>query len=291
MLKSRLELDARATLGEGPSWDASSGQLIWVDIEGCMLHRYSPQTGEDEARQLDQMIGVAVKRHSGGYVVGLANGFHYYDPDRDSLTPVADPEEDLPDNRFNDGKCDPEGRFWAGTMALSQDEGKGSLYCLHLDGTVEKKLDSVTISNGLDWSLDERTMYYIDTPTRRVTAFDYHRDSGRIENPRTVIQIPEGMGDPDGMTLDAEGMLWIALWGGSTVGRWNPDNGDLIARIDMPVSQPTSCTFGGADLETLFITSARSGLSEEELESQPQAGGVFSCRPGVRGRPAVEYRG
>jgi sugar lactone lactonase YvrE len=291
MLKPRLELDARATLGEGPSWDPSSQRLTWVDIEGCRLHRYSPPSGEDESTQLEQMIGVAVVRRSGGYVLGLANGFHAYDPERGSLTALGDPEEDLPGNRFNDGKCDPAGRFWAGTMALSQEEGKGSLYCLHLDGTVEKKLDSVTISNGLDWSLDERTMYYIDTPTRRVTAFAYDRDSARIGNPRTVVRIPDGMGEPDGMTIDAEGMLWIALWGGSMVGRWNPADGELIARIDMPVSQPTSCAFGGPDLETLFITSARSGLSEDALESQPQAGGLFSCRPGVQGLPAAQFRG
>jgi sugar lactone lactonase YvrE len=291
MLEARLELDARATLGEGPCWDARASRLHWVDIEGCALHRYDPATGRDEVRALGRMPGAVVPRRSGGLLLAMQDGLRALDPETGEWTTLADPEEGDPEMRFNDAKCDPAGRFWAGSMAISAEAGRGSLYVLDAALRLERKLDGLAISNGLAWSPDERILYHIDSPTHRVTAFDYERETGRISAPRVAVTIPDGMGDPDGMTIDVEGMLWIALWGGSAVARWDPGSGALLERVELPVSQVTCCAFGGAELDTLYITSARSRLTEAQLASEPLAGGLFSVRPGVRGFPAVEFAG
>jgi sugar lactone lactonase YvrE len=291
VIEAQLELDAKATLGEGPCWDARRQSLIWVDIEEHRLHIYDPAKRVDRAIGVGQPIGAAVTRKSGGALLALQQGFYAFDPDTETLEQLSDPETDLPENRFNDGKCDPAGRFWAGTMAVSEAPNCGSLYCLDTDLTVHKKIEGVSISNGLAWGPDERVMYYVDSPTREVVAFDYDKLSGEIANRRVVIQIPDGMGFPDGMSIDEEGMLWIALWDGAMVGRWNPANGALLGEIPLPVSRPTSCVFGGENLGDLYITSARSRLDKETLAAQPLAGGVFKCSPGIRGGPAWDFAG
>ncbi len=291
IIEAQLELDAKATLGEGPCWDARRRLLYWVDIEEQRLHIYNPASREDRATNVGQPIGAAVLRKSGGVMLALQQGFYAFDPGTEILEQLRDPETHLPENRFNDGKCDPAGRFWAGTMAMSEAPDCGSLYCLDTDLTVRKKIDNVSISNGLAWSLDERVMYYVDSPTRNVVAFDYDKASSAIANRRVVIRIPDGMGFPDGMSIDEEGMLWIALWDGAMVGRWNPSNGALLDEIPLPVSRPTSCVFGGENLDELYITSARSRLDQETLAAQPMAGGVFKSRPGVRGGPAWDFAG
>jgi len=291
IIETHLELDAKATLGEGPCWDARRQSLYWVDIEESKLHVYDPAKREDRAISVGQPIGAVVTRRSGGVLLALQQGFYAFDPDTETLEHLHNPEPHLPENRFNDGKCDPAGRFWAGTMAMSEEPIRGNLYCLDTDLTVHKKVEAVSISNGLAWSPDERLMYYVDSPTRVVTAFDYDKASGEIANRRVVIQIPDGMGYPDGMSIDEEGMLWIALWDGAMVGRWNPANGELLGKIPLPVSRPTSCVFGGENLDELYITSARSRLDEETLAAQPLAGGIFKCRPGVRGGPAWDFAG
>lgn len=291
IIEAHLELDAKATLGEGPCWNAGRQSLYWVDIEEGKLHVYDPAKREDRAISVGQPIGAVVTRRSGGLLLALQQGFYAFDPDTETLKHLHNPEPHLPENRFNDGKCDPAGRFWAGTMAMREAPDCGSLYCLDTDLTVHKKVEAVSISNGLAWSPDERMMYYVDSPTRIVTAFDYDKASGEIANRRVVIQIPDGMGFPDGMSIDEEGMLWIALWDGAMVGRWNPANGELLGKIPLPVSRPTSCVFGGENLDELYITSARSRLDEETLAAQPLAGGVFKCRPGVRGGPAWDFAG
>ncbi len=290
-LTAELEFDARATLGEGPCWDAHTQRLYWVDIEKHQLHLYDPATRTDRSFALAQPVGAAVLRKSGGLMLALQQGFYGFDPDSETLTHLDNPETHLPENRFNDGKCDPAGRFWAGTMPLCETKDCGSLYMLDTDLTVHQKVTGVRISNGLAWSPDERTMYYVDSPTRVVTAFAYDKATGAIANRRVVIEIPDGMGYPDGMSIDAEGMLWIALWDGAAVGRWNPLTGALLAQISVPVSRPTSCVFGGKDLDELYITSASTRLSAEVLAQQPLAGGIFKCRPGVRGGPTWEFAG
>ena len=293
MLNSEAELviPAKAILGEGPCWDSDKKVLYWVNILDKKVNIYDPRSHKNREIQLGQMVGTVVPRRAGGLVVALEKGFHFLDLETEELTPIDDPESHLPENRFNDGKCDPFGRFWAGTMSLSEEMGQGSLYCLGTDLRVDKKREGLTISNGLAWSPDQKYMYLIDTPTKKVTRFDYNLKSGDIENPTEVIAFPEGVGAPDGMTIDEEGMLWIAHWGGSQVSRWNPETGEQVSSIPIPSLNVTSCAFGGENLDDLYVTTARKNTSEENLDRFPEAGGVFKVRSGVKGLPAYTFNG
>jgi sugar lactone lactonase YvrE len=298
MLTAELVLDAKVLLGEGPWWNARTGQLYWVDIEGCAVHVFDAVTGKDRRIDVGQMAGCVVGRKSGGVVVALQTGFYALDLETEELTPLVDPERHLPENRFNDGKCDSRGRFWAGTTRVAHDQQVGSLYRLDADLTVHRQLSDVWISNGLAWSSDDRTMYFIDSPTGQVVAFDFDADAGAIrgnKKRRLVIEIPKGGGSPDGMTIDEEGMLWIALWDGWRVIRVNPasrsERGAIIDEIKLPVARPTSCCFGGANLDELYITTASTRMPAEALAKQPLAGGLFRCKPGVKGMPMVEFAG
>lgn len=287
-----LFLDARATLGEGALWDSKHRELYWVDILEKKLCLLDPATKTNRIIALDQFIGTVVPRRNGGVMLALQRGFYWLNLETEKLTPVADPEKDLPDNRFNDGKCDPAGRFWAGTMSLVGKNNAGALYRLDADLSVHKMLDGVTTSNGIAWSLDARTLYYIDTPTRRVDAFDYDNDTGAIQNRRAAITIPETDGYPDGMTIDAEGMLWVAHWGGGRVTRWNPSNGKLLQTIRVPASRTTSCAFGNEKLDKLFITTAQLGRANQTPpEGEPHAGSIFVAEVGVSGIPSFEFAG
>ncbi|MBP1153391.1 MULTISPECIES: SMP-30/gluconolactonase/LRE family protein [unclassified Paenibacillus] len=288
---AELVWDGKATLGEGPSWDHRSGLLLWVDIEGKRVHYYNPAAGSNRTIQLDQMVGTAVPRAGGGLILALEHGLHTLDLKTERLTKLIEPEEGVESNRFNDGKCDEAGRFWVGTMNMQDEEPTGALYCLETNGTLRKVVEGVTISNGLGWSTDGRTMYYIDTPTKRVVAYDYSSASGAISNCRTVVRIPEDQGYPDGMTVDEEGMLWVAHWEGWQVSRWNPQTGEKIGFVRLPAARVTSCTFGGEHYDELYITTARTGLTEEQLAEQPYAGGLFRIKPGVKGRPTFFYGG
>lgn len=285
--EAELVLPAKAALGEGPCWDSQKGVLYWVNILGKTVNVYNPETNKNREIHVDQLVGTVVPRKSGGVVLALEKGFYYLDFETEQLTPISDPENHLPENRFNDGKCDPYGRFWAGTLSLSEEQGKGSLYCLHPDLKVEKKVEDLTISNGLAWSPDHRFMYLIDTPTKKVTRFDYDGETGEIANPVAVIEFKEGEGAPDGMTIDEDGMLWIAHWGGAQVSRWNPETGKKLTSIPIPALNVTSCTFGDSDLKTLYITTARKNMTEEQLREYPLTGGLFKVRTGIKG--AVNY--
>jgi sugar lactone lactonase YvrE len=286
-----LVLDTQSALGEGAIWNYKTGELIWVNITDKILNFYNPKLGFNKEMLTGQMIGTVVPSESGQMIVALENGFYQFDPETGTKTFITDPEADIPGNRFNDGKCDPAGRFWAGTMSTEGKRKAGALYRLDPDGTVHKMIDNVGTSNGIVWSLDYTKMYYIDTPTRKVMAWDYNNDTGDIQNPQTAIEIPEEMGYPDGMTIDEEGNVWIALWGGSAVGCWNPVSGELLRTISVPAKNVTSCAFGDDDLGTLYITTARQGTSEEELEEFPHAGGLFKTRPGVKGVEAFFFKG
>ncbi|MCM3719005.1 SMP-30/gluconolactonase/LRE family protein [Fictibacillus phosphorivorans] len=288
---AELVLPAKAALGEGPCWDSKKGVLYWVNILGKTVNIYDPKTNENKEIHVGQQVGTVVPRESGGVVVAMQKGFYFLDSETEQLTEIVDPEEQLPENRFNDGKCDPYGRFWAGTLSLSEEEGKGSLYCLHSDFNVEKKVGDLTISNGLAWSPDHRFMYLIDTPTRKVTRFDYDGETGAIDNPVPVIEFKEGEGFPDGMTIDEEGMLWIAHWNGAQVSRWNPETGEQLTSISVPALNVTSCTFGGPDLKTLYITTARKNMTEEEWGKYPLTGGLFKVETDVKGSPAYSFGG
>lgn len=286
-----LVLDARAQLGEGALWDARRGVLYWVDIEGFLVHVYDPATGADRALPVYEHVGCVAPREGGGLVVALRRGLAAFDPETGALEVRAIPPGHVSEVRFNDGRTDPEGRLWAGTMDLSFRPGAGSLWRLDPDWSLHRMVEGVTISNGLAWSRDASTLYYIDTPTRTVAAFDYDRARGTVARRRVAIEVPVAMGSPDGMTIDAEGRLWIAQWDGGCVGRWDPTSGRLLERIPLPARRVTSCAFGGPALEDLYITTARTGLDERSLAEEPLAGGLFRVRPGVVGVPAVPFAG
>ncbi|GAB3248422.1 SMP-30/gluconolactonase/LRE family protein [Larkinella harenae] len=268
-------LEHSCQLGEGPVWDAENKRVLWVDILPGDIHSFDPETKEHRTFNAGQMVGAIALLPSGNLIAALQDGFHTISLETGRVEPIADPEAHLPENRFNDGKRDPAGRFWAGTMALDEKPGAGALYMLDEDQSVSLKIDNVTCSNGLAWSLDHRLLYYIDSPTQQVVAYDYDLPSGSITNKRVVLQFGEDDGFPDGMTIDNEGMLWVAFWDGWKVGRYNPGTGEELRRIKLPAARITSCTFGGDTLQDLYITSAKKELSPEELEKQPLAGRLF----------------
>ncbi len=283
MRHATLYLDAKAELAEGPVWDDRTNRLSWIDIERGELHL------DKQVFRLGVKIGAAVPCQSGQFLLATANGFELFDPVSERRTPLADPEREIADNRMNDGKSDARGRFWGGSLSTTRQPGTAAFYVLDGDGSVRKAIDGLTNSNGLGWSPDGRTLYHIDTPTLEVRAFDFDLDSTTLSGRRTVVRFPDGVGRPDGMCVDAEGFLWIAHWNGGCVSRWNPVDGRQLESVSLPVRRVSSCCFGDADLGTLYITTARHGLSEEELERQPIAGGIFSFRPGVPGLPMTPF--
>lgn len=268
----------RCQLGEGPVWDIENQTILWVDIARGNIHQFSPDTGRHSSYFTGQPTGAIVLKKSGGVMAALQNGFFDINLRTQSQTPVSDPERHLPGNRFNDGKCDPAGRFWAGTMSVADEPGAGKLYCLDTDRSVSVKISGVGCSNGLAWSRDQGTFYFIDSAAQNVVAYTYNLATGEIYDPGTILEIPREAGVPDGMTIDTEGMLWIALWGAGKVIRLNPATGTIIDEIGLPVTLVTSCTFGGKDMRDLYITSACIGLSEAELAQQPLAGALLVCR-------------
>ena len=299
-MQAELLLDARATLGEGPAWDAKTQTLHWVDILGKRVHAW--RDGRDDFLQLDEFVGCVAPRRDGGLVAALHASFvtldwdvvrsgtphsqaGYHPAPRKLLASITEPAT----NRFNDGKCDPAGRFLAGTMDMNEKAASGNLYSLEAGKSPRKLLDGIRISNGLAWSPDYQTFYYIDTPTRQVRAFDYDLHAGHISNPRVAVEVPESMGWPDGMTSDMEGRLWIALWGGARVARWNPLDGRLEAEVNVPALQTSSCVFGGARRDILYVTSARKGMDESALAQYPLSGGVFQIETQTEGMPTFEF--
>jgi sugar lactone lactonase YvrE len=268
-------------------WDARSGRIAWVDILSRRVHLTDSATGATETIDTPLDVGAIAPRAKGGFVAALQDGFWVIgDGPARRIATIPEARSGL---RFNDGKCDPAGRFWAGTMAYDQAAGAASLYRLDADGLSTRVIDGVTISNGLDWSIDGSTMYYVDSPLQRIDAFDYAPDTGEIADRRIAIQVAPDAGTPDGLTVDAEGGIWIALWGGGAVHRYL--DGRLERVIQLPVSQPTSCAFGGAELDELYVTSAWEGLSDTDRRAQPLAGALFRIRTGIRGVPARSYIG
>jgi len=286
-----LLLDSRNRLGESALWHARTSRLYWVDIAGHQVHAYEPATGRSLAALVGQSVGAVVPTRRGEVLVALERQFAFLDLAGGRLTPFpVEPLEPV-GVRFNDGKCDPAGRFWIGSTSTGNAGGVGRLHCLFPDLHVEARLSGLTISNGLAWSRDGRTLFHIDTPTGRVDAFDFDPAAGTIANRRTLRQFAPGGGDPDGMTIDADGHLWVALWDGWRVERIDSNTGATIAEVKLPVQRVTSCAFGGPALDTLFITTARIGLDETQLAAQPGAGAVFAAQPGVRGVEAFEFAG
>ncbi|GAA0309076.1 sugar lactone lactonase YvrE [Gracilibacillus halotolerans] len=290
MNKVEIAYKIKAELGEGPSWDREQNVLYWTDIASSVVYIFDPNEGVNATIPIGQNVGAVVVDENSNLIVAAENGFYQYDMREKKLELIEDPEESIPENRFNDGKCDAKGRFWAGTMDREGRDPTGSLYCLDSSLTVEKKLSNLTTSNGIAWNMANDTMYFIDTPTRNVYVFDYDLETGRIENQRVAIKIPEELGSPDGMTIDTDDKLWIAGWGNGKLSRWDPVKGELLSTIDIPAKQVTSCTFGGENLDTLYITTARIGLSEQDLEQWPLSGSLFRLKTDVKGLAAHRFK-
>jgi sugar lactone lactonase YvrE len=284
---AELVIDLHADLGEGPFWHDDS--LYFVNINVGEIHRYRPQDRSMSCVTLGRTVGSAVPRASGGLVAASADAFLAV-ADDGSFEPIATVAIAHEAVRFNDGKCDPAGRFWAGTMDTSDPmSGLGDLYVLDVDRTVRHVLDDVRISNGLGWSPDHKTMYYVDT-LRGIDAFDYDVDTGHVANRRRLVTIDPRDGAPDGMCTDSEGHLWVAMWGGYCVKRFAPD-GSLEASIAVAAKHTSSCAFGGVDLRDLYITSATQDLEEADLAKDPFSGALFRMRLGVPGELPSAYAG
>ena len=273
----------RCIWGEGPIWWNEA--LYFVDIEGRRVHRYDPADGSANSWDCGQRVGTVVPRARGGLVLAGDHGFFFLDEETGGLTPITDPEPGQPDNRFNDGKCSPDGRFFAGTINLAKKSGAAKLYRLDSDLTVHEAFGPVTNSNGIAWSADGAICYYIDTPRREVLAFDY-RD-GVLANPRAIIPTGHIDASPDGMTIDADGNLWIAFCHGGCVSCFDPANGNELHRIAIPCLETTACAFGGPELSDLFVTTGVHKTAREE-----HAGRLFVIRGlGIHGVPAFPFAG
>ena len=286
-MNAELIFDAKATLGEGPAWDEKTQTLYWVDILEKRIY-----AGTDLLVELDELIGCLAPRKNGNLILALRGyegraSFVDFDLGTPQQTVLASLSESAT-NRVNDGKCDPAGRFIAGTMDMNEKDPTGSVYSF--DGVTTKTLfRDVTISNGMAWSPDYKTFYYIDTPTCEVRAYDYDLKTGEIANRRKAFDVPKSLGWADGMTSDVKGNLWIAMWGGAQVTRWNPNTGQLLEQIPVPALQSSCPVFGGKDRNELYITSARKGMSAADLQKYPLSGGLFRVVTKFEGMPTFEF--
>ncbi|OSZ56548.1 calcium-binding protein [Streptomyces pharetrae CZA14] len=281
MTAYEVAVRAEATLGEGPTWDAAGDRLLWIDILGSRLHTYEPATGRRTVRTTEQHIGAVKPRAGGGLVLNLRDGVGLLDPDGAFRWLHHEP---VPGRRANDAAVAPDGALWAGTMRYDEAPGGGTLSRLTGDGTVDVVLDDVTVSNGTGWSPDGRLMYYVDTPTRRIDVFDV--EGTRVTGRRPLAEIEEGAGFPDGLTVDAEGCVWVALWDGGAVRRYTP-GGELDRVVALPAPRVTACAFGGTDLRDLYVTTARVGLTDPH----PLAGSLLVIPGAGQGLPQPAFAG
>lgn len=278
-----LSLKIKSKLGEGAFWDHKEKVLYWVDIEDRKVFIFDPATKSNQIFETPSRVGTVVPKNKHEAIIALEDGIYILNNRSGSISLLSDVESKMHENRFNDGKCDPNGNLWVGSMHLAQSAPKANLYKISPSGESTKMLDSVTISNGIVWTKDKSTMYYIDTPTGYIRAFDYDSDTSEISNERVAVEIPESLGYGDGMTIDEEDKLWVALWNGNAVVRFDPESGALMEKIQVPAHNVTSCAFGGPNFETLFITTSSLDMNEEESRKYPNAGSLFEVKPGVKG--------
>lgn len=283
-------LPANSILGEGPSWDASAGVLYWVDIKRPAIFRFDPQRGQTGHWPMPKPVGCAAPALSNRLIFADTDGVGFLNLDSGEISRIAAPESNLPQNRFNDGKTDRAGRMWAGTMEDACVQASGSLYRVDRDLSVHRMDTGFICSNGLGWSPDNRTMYFTDSMVHTIWAYEFDFASGALGKRRVFAKFPEGNGVPDGLTVDSEGFVWSAIWDGWRVVRFAPD-GSIDCEIRMPVQRPSSCMFGGADLKTLYVTSACVELGWPSLKNGPLAGSLFAIRTEVAGLPETPFGG
>ena len=278
-------------LGEGAIWNYKTSELYWVDIEGKQLNVLDVKNNKNSSIAMPCRIGTVVPcKEKGKAIVALEDGIYIVDVKTGELSILSDVESDIEINRFNDGKCDPNGNFWVGSMHLEQSRPVASLYKINARGESNKMLDNITISNGIVWSKDHKTMYYIDTPTAKIRAFDYDVKSSTISNERTVVEVDQKDGFPDGMAIDENDMLWVGMWNGNAVAQFNPKTGKLEQKIHVPAHNVTSCAFGGENLDELYITTASVDMTEEEKKQFPLAGSVFKVKMNVKGMKSPFFK-
>jgi D-xylonolactonase len=290
---ARCVLPAGALLGEGVLWSVREQLLYWVDILGRRLHRFDPASGSTVQWTFSEEVSALAQRAAApGLVMTLRRGFALFDPATgDAPRYLHQPEAALPVNRFNDGKCDAQGRFWAGSMDFACEAPTGALYRYEPDGRCTRHDDGFAVTNGPTWSADGRTLYFNDTVNGRIHAYDFDAKAGTLSNKRLWHSFAPGDGVPDGMTTDAAGRIWIAHWGGACVSCHDPVTAHELQRVKLPTRNVTNCAFGGPDLRTLFITTARTGLTTEQLEAEPLAGGLFAATVDSPGMPAHLFGG
>lgn len=289
MTKLAYYAEPRAVLGEGPIWDAASARLYWVDCDQKKLFRLDPATDAIETFTLPHHPGSYAFRRGGGMLMAYRTGLAFIDPDPRSDEPIPT-AIDYGVERFNDGKCDRAGRFWAGTMDRRMSENLGALYRIDPDRSVHRMLPGMQVSNGLAFSPDDRTLYHTDSRTGRILAYDYAAETGALANPRVHFDFAGRAGRADGFTIDAEGCLWAAEIDGGVVVRIDP-KGRCVREIALPTSRPTSAMFGGPDLRTLYVTTMQHRLTEAQLARQPQAGCLFAIELDVPGLPEPRFAG
>ncbi len=279
-----------ATLGEGAFWNVENQSFYWVDILDPQLHIYHPATQTNRSFPMPSTISTVVPISNQEALVALQDGAYFVNTDNGAVKVFTLIDQENTGTRLNDGKCDPAGRFWVGSMHYPMNEPQGKLFQISADGSKKRMLDSVTISNGIVWTADAKTMYYIDTPTQKIRAFDFDVATGSITKERTAVVIADSLGSPDGMAIDAEDKLWVGLWNGNAVARFDPLTGKLIAKIAVPAHNVTACAFGGPNLDTLYITTASVDMTPAEQLQFPDAGSIFKVVPGVKGVPSPLFK-
>lgn len=284
----RSVLDTRARLGEGPVWDERAGRLRWVDIYNRRVHEFDPATGAASYLDVGDVVGALALTASHALLLARRHELSRLDPATGRVETVRRIEGLRADERLNDGRCDPQGRFWVGSMA--EEEGRACLYRFDPDGSLHVMERGLTISNGLGWSPDGRTFYLTDSPRGRIYAYDFDAAAGTIDGRRVFAELGAGDAVPDGLAVDAEGCVWSALWAGGCVVRLAPD-GRKIARLRLPLPLTTSCAFGGRGLRDLYVTTASVGMGQQEVDRHVEAGDLFCVRSDATGLPASRFAG
>jgi L-arabinonolactonase len=293
MVQITCVVDAKAELGEGTIWDPAAGVLWWIDIYSRLIHRYNPATGADDTWQAPEFLGCIGLRQKGGLVLTMASGFYFFDPATGAFTPIADPEAHMSDTRFNDGKPDRQGRFWSGSMFEAPGkkvEFIASLYRMDTDLSIHKMIEGIGCCNGLAWSPDSKVMYFSDSHTPIVQAYDFDPATGEIANQRTFVDMSDFEGIADGATVDADGCYWVTVPFKGRVNQYDP-SGKLMQTVWMPTDLPTCCEFGGPNLDILYVTTAVLHRPQSHFVGQSNPGGLFAIEAGAKGLPLPAFAG